>query len=148
MSEPVIRLTDPSDKAAWVRLFAAYREFYQQPADDAVVQRVWSWILDPQHETNCVVAEIDDVVVGIADYRVYARPLAGATGIWLDDLFTDPNFRGHGIGRSLIEYLQSLARQQGHSIVRWTTAEDNATAQRLYDTLATRATWVTYDATP
>lgn len=148
MSDSVIRPATPADKATWAPLFAAYREFYRQTADDAVVQRVWSWILDPQHETHCVVAEIDDVIVGIAHYRAYARPLAGATGIWLDDLFTDPHSRGNGIGRGLIEYLQGLARRDGHSIVRWTTAEDNATAQRLYDTLATRTTWVTYDATP
>ena len=42
----------------------------------------------------------------------------------------------------------ALARERGWSVVRWITAEDNATAQRLYDRHATRTPWVTYDLTP
>jgi hypothetical protein len=30
-------------------------------------------------------------------------------------------------------------------VLRWITGQDNATAQRLYDTLAKRTSWLTYD---
>lgn len=148
MNKPLIRLASPEDEASWARLFTAYRDFYRLTADEAVVQRVWSWIVDPHHQMHSIVAEIDGVVVGIADYRPFARPSTGTTGMWLDDLFTDPEHRGRGIGRSLIEYLQDMAQQHGYSIVRWITADDNRGAQQLYDTIANRTNWVTYDAGP
>lgn len=137
-----------SDEAGWKRLFTAYREFYRLAPDVDVVNRVWSWINDDAHETNALVAVADGKIVGIADYREFARPSTGSVGIWLDDLFTDPDCRGAGIGRSLIAELRAMAQARGHSVVRWITASDNHTAQRLYDDIATRTQWVTYDAAP
>jgi GNAT superfamily N-acetyltransferase len=148
MNEPLIRPAGPLDEIAWTRLFTGYRDFYRLTADETVVKRVWSWILDPHHETHSIVAEFNGVVIGIADYRTFARPSTGTAGVWLDDLFTDPEHRGRGVGRSLIEYLQDSAQQHGYSIVRWITAEDNRKARQLYDTLAIRTNWVTYDASP
>ncbi|WP_134322096.1 GNAT family N-acetyltransferase [Cumulibacter soli] len=143
-----VRPVSERDGERWRELFAAYRAFYRQPADEQVVQRVWQWVHDDSHETNSLVATADEHVVGIANYRRYARPLAGGAGLWLDDLFTDPSVRGLGIGRALITRLQGIAHDEGLGLVRWITAADNVTAQRLYDTLAERTTWVTYDAPP
>lgn len=148
MTEPIIRALRPNDESEWRCLFAGYRSFYHLTADDAVVDRVWSWICDTHHETRALVAEYDGKVVGIAHYRPFARPSTGTTGLWLDDLFTDPSYRGQGVGRALIERLQSIAADRGCSVVRWITAEDNAQAQILYDTLASKTNWVTYDAKP
>lgn len=143
-----VRPAQVGDGGRWGELFAAYREFYRLSADDAVVQRVWGWVLDPQHETTALVATLDARVVGIANYRRFARPSTGGAGLWLDDLFTDPAVRGSGIGRALIDRLRQIALHEGLSVVRWITAEDNVTAQRLYDSLGTRTSWVTYDALP
>lgn len=44
--------------------------------------------------------------------------------------------------------LADLAAREGRSVVRWITAADNATAQRLYDDVATRTAWLTYDLAP
>ena len=143
-----VRAVEDRDDARWRWLFGAYREFYRLEPDDDVVARVWSWVRDPSHETNALVATIDEAVVGIAHYRRFARPSTGGTGLWLDDLFTDPAARGAGVGRALISALQQIAHTEGLSVVRWITAQGNTTAQRLYDTLATQTSWVTYDAPP
>ncbi|NMO01745.1 GNAT family N-acetyltransferase [Gordonia sp. TBRC 11910] len=149
MTAPVVvRPVSPADESDWKRLFTAYREFYKLTPDDAVVERVWSWIVDADQETNALLAETGGVVVGIADYREFARPSTGSVGLWLDDLFTDPTVRGRGIGRTLITELQRIAASRGLSVVRWITAADNATAQRLYDDVAVKTQWVTYDAQP
>jgi GNAT superfamily N-acetyltransferase len=143
---PTVRAAGEQDSERWCELFAAYRSFYRLEPSDAVVRRVWGWVSDPHHETRALVATIDDQLVGIANYRRFARPSTGTTGLWLDDLFTDPAVRGAGAGRALIEGLQRIAVAEGLSVVRWITAHDNTTAQRLYDTLAVRTSWVTYDA--
>lgn len=87
----------------------------------------------------------DGVTVGLAHYRRFARPSTGTVGIYLDDLLTDPAHRGTGIGRALIEAVTEIGVQQGCGILRWITAADNAPAQKLYDTIAARTSWLTYD---
>ncbi len=141
----VVRPVEPADHDAWERLFHAYRTFYEEDVDQAVVDRVWDWIHDETNEVNALVAVLDGEVVGFAHHREFATPAAGRRGLYLDDLFTEPDLRGKGVGRALISRLAELARERGLYKVRWITAADNATAQRLYDDLAERTTWVTYD---
>ena len=138
----------PDDRRRWAELFRGYRDFYRLAPDEAVVERVWAWTQDPEHETSGLVALHGDRIVGLAHWRPFARPSTGTVGLWLDDLFTDPDVRGRGVGRALVAHLRDLAAQRGCSVVRWITADDNATAMRLYDDVATRTRWVTYDAAP
>lgn len=145
---PTIRPTAPADEARWKELLRAYREFYRLEPSEEIVSRVWSWITDPDHEVQSLVAEADGAIVGIADYRRFSRPSTGSVGIWLDDLFTDPQARGRGTGRALISRLQEIAAVEGCSVVRWITADDNAQAQVLYDDVAKKTNWLTYDAPP
>lgn len=147
-SQIVVRALTEADEPRWRELFRAYREFYRLPPSEEVVDRVWTWAADPAHEVETLVAETDGRIVAIANYRRFSRPSTGTVGIWLDDLFTDPEARGKGSGRALIERLQRIAADEGRSVVRWITADDNHQAQALYDTLATRTRWVTYDAAP
>lgn len=144
----VVRPIEQGDHEAWQRLFHAYRTFYEYDAEQDVVDRVWGWIHDPAHETNALVASIDGRVVGFAHHREFARPSSGKRGLYLDDLFTEPDVRGQGVGRALLDRLLQMAVERGLDKVRWITAEDNHTAQRLYDDLAQRTTWLTYDMRP
>ena len=143
-----VRQVASQDEARWRELFEDYRRFYKLPESGDVVARVWDWIHDPGLECSGLVAELDGRIVGIAHYRHFLRPSTGTVGIWLDDLFTSPEARGKGVGRALIERLQEMAANEGASVVRWITAEDNHQAQALYRTLAKRTNWVTYDAAP
>jgi GNAT superfamily N-acetyltransferase len=145
MPDVVVRAIEPADHDSWAPLFAAYREFYELENEPEVVDRVWGWIQDPHHEVNAQVALVGDELVGFAHHRFYARPSEGGTGLFLDDLFTAPGQRGRGVGRALIGRLAELARERGATKVRWVTAADNTIAQRLYDDVADRTEWLTYD---
>lgn len=145
MTELVIRPVGDTDRDAWQATYRGYRDFYEKEHDPAVFETVWGWLHDPTHETRGLVAELDGEIVGLAHFRRFARPLAGSTGIYLDDLFTTPAARGHGAGSALIARLEEIAREEGATLVRWITADSNATARSLYDKLATQTPWVTYD---
>lgn len=147
-SDISIRPLAVGDESHWRVLFRGYRDFYRLQEDEAVVSRVWSWLMGPDHECQALVAENDSSIVGIAHFRVFSRPSTGTVGIWLDDLFVDPPARGKGVGRSLIGQLTQIAAVEGRSVVRWITAESNRQAQVLYDQIANRTDWVTYDAAP
>ncbi len=147
MSALTIRAVDPGEREAWQATYRGYRDFYEKEHDPAVFDTVWGWLHDPAHETRGLVAELDGEIVGLAHYRSFARPLAGSTGIYLDDLFTTPAARGMGAGSALIRRLEEIARDEGAPLVRWITADANATARSLYDKVATQTPWVTYDIT-
>ncbi|MBC9944133.1 GNAT family N-acetyltransferase [Leucobacter sp. cx-328] len=141
-----VRPITAADEPRWRELFAAYREFYKLEPSDAVLDRVWSWLLDPAHPTSGLVASVDGTIQGIAHHRFFFSPYVGTKNVFLDDLFTDPAARGQGVGRALIGALTDLAGAEACDIVQWETADDNHTAQTLYDSLASRTTWVTYEA--
>ena len=145
---PTIRPLLPADEHRWRVLFRQYREFYELPESEAVVSRAWGWFMDPRHECKALVAESEGEILGFAHHRRFSSPYTGTTGLFLDDLFTDPAARGRGVGRALIGRLTEMATAEGRSVVQWVTAEDNHQAQALYDTLATRTRWVTYEAEP
>lgn len=147
-SSLTIRPLTPADETRWRELFRGYREFYHLAEDESVVSTVWGWLTEPSHECNALVAEDTGRLIGLAHYRRFSRPSTGTVGIWLDDLFTDPEARGKGAGRALIDQLTRIAGAEGRSVVRWITADDNHQAQGLYDQIAKRTSWVTYDALP
>ena len=149
MTRWIVRAVEPRDHDRWRELFAAYRDFYELEPDDGVLDTVWEWLTDASHEVRGLVAEdpSDGTVAGMAHYRTFARPSTAGTGLFLDDLFTDPATRGQGAGRALIEGVVERARVDGTTKVRWITAPGNANVRRLYDSVAS-VRWVVYDLEP
>jgi GNAT superfamily N-acetyltransferase len=143
-----IRKPNAADRAAWGTLYSGYAGFYGVEQTEAMRDRVWNWIHDPAHETEALVAENGGKLVGLAHFRRFARPLSASTGGFLDDLFVDPQARGSGAARALIEALAEEGRARGWSMIRWITADDNARARGLYDKMAVATRWVTYDLKP
>jgi len=140
-----IRAVAQSDFAVWARLYAGYAAFYGVAQSDAMRETVWGWLMDPQHGTEGLVAEVDGVVVGLAHYRAFARPLSASVGGFLDDLFVGPEARGTGAAEALVQGVANVGRARGWTLIRWITAEDNYRARGLYDRVAEKAKWVTYD---
>jgi GNAT superfamily N-acetyltransferase len=132
------------DAEAWRRLFRDYGVFYESHFTDDVLGRVWAKLRDGDG-IHALVAEVAGDVVGIAHYRSHPDTFTAGRDWYLDDLFVEPGSRGGGVATALIEHLTALARATGPGTLRWITAEDNARAQRVYDRLAKRTTWVTYE---
>ena len=141
----IIRPVALADKPDWARLYAGYAAFYKVEQTEAMRDTVWGWLMDPAHTTEGLVADQDGTVIGLAHYRAFARPLSASTGGFLDDLFVDPAARGSGAAEALLQALAAEGRNRGWTVIRWITAEDNYRARGLYDRVADRTKWVTYD---
>jgi ribosomal protein S18 acetylase RimI-like enzyme len=141
----VIRAIQPSDKAQWARLFVAYGVFYETAFTQEIVDAVFAKLVDDSPEIEGVVATLDDRLVGFALYRRLYDTFTAGPGWHLDDLYVDPSARGQGVATDLIEAVTIIARENGGGTVRWITAADNTTAQSVYDKVAVRKTWVTYE---
>lgn len=139
-----IRPIVPGDRAAWQELFRAYGVFYETDFTDEVFDGVWAWLLDPGHEVSALVAVDGDELVGFAHIRRLSDTFTAGPGWFLDDLYVVPEYRGRGVARDLIEQAARDGAAAGGGTMRWITAADNP-AQKLYDRVATRATWVVYE---
>lgn len=59
----------------------------------------------------------------------------GRRGLWLEDLFVYPEFRGRGLGRALIGRVGAVARERGCGRFEWAVLDWNADAIRFYENL-------------
>jgi GNAT superfamily N-acetyltransferase len=75
----------------------------------------------------------DEELVGYACLYWTFTSLAPAEIVLMNDLYVEPQARGEGVGRALIEASAAIARERGAQRLQWITATDNETAQRLYD---------------
>ncbi len=141
-----VRTVSSADRGEWDRLYAGYAEFYEVDQSDAMRNWVWKWLMDDAHSVEGLVADAGGgSLAGLAHFRLFARPLTAATGGFLDDLFVDPAFRGQDIGARLIGALGDIGRERGWGVIRWITASDNERARRVYDKVAAKTEWLTYD---
>lgn len=142
----MIRSIAPGDHDAWQRLFRDYGVFYETDFTPDVIDKVWTLLHEVGSGTDALVAEAEGNVVGFAHYRSHPDTFTGGRDWFLDDLYVDPDARGAGHAAAIIEHITELARATGTAgTLRWITAADNARAQRLYDRIATKTTWVTYE---
>ena len=144
-----IRPVLPGDRIGWDSLYQGYAEFYGVKQTPEMRDKVWGWLHDPTTPQEGLIAEASDgMLIGLAHFRPFARPLSATTGGFLDDLFVAPDARGSGAAEALLTELKAIAGRRGWSVLRWITAEDNARARSLYDRVAEKTRWVTYDLKP
>jgi GNAT superfamily N-acetyltransferase len=124
--------------------------------DDAVLLRTLIWELaDYEKEPNEVRITVDDLArdgfgatprfraliaewggqpAGFALFFGYYSTWRGA-GLYLEDLFVRPAFRGHGIGTALLAKVAVTAREENCVLLRWVVLEWNQPAIEMYKAL-------------
>ncbi|OUS38348.1 GNAT family N-acetyltransferase ['Osedax' symbiont bacterium Rs2_46_30_T18] len=133
------------DREQWQRLYYGYAEFYQVPMNQKILDQVWSWIFADDQPFYALIAKDEKgQAVGLMHYRGMPSPLRGATVGFLDDLYVDPNTRGSGVVDLMFERLQQQAKAHSWPFVRWITAENNYRGRAVYDRLAEKTQWQTY----
>ncbi len=128
-------------------VIAAYQRFYQ--ADDIDEERNRAFFrrfLAPSEEGMLLGAHAGGAIVGYACLYWHFSSTQAVETVLMNDLFVSEAARGRGIGRALIDASAAVARKRGAAQLEWSTAPDNLTAQRLYDsTGAERSEWVEYE---
>jgi GNAT superfamily N-acetyltransferase len=62
----------------------------------------------------------------------------GRPGIYLEDLFVQPEFRGKGFGRKMLSYLATLTKERNGGRLEWSVLDWNEPAIRFYKSLAAK----------
>ena len=144
----LIRSLHQDDRRAWERLYRGYAEFYCVETNDNKLATLFGWLMDPAHPCTGLVAEdAEGRLIGLAHYREMPSPLRGENVGFLDDLFVDPASRGGQVGEAMLRYLDGIAEQEAWAVMRWITRDNNYRARNMYDRLAHRSDWITYEMT-
>jgi len=128
-------------------LIAAYQRFYEvEEIDEERNRAFFRRFLAPSEDGLLLGARRDKRLIGYACLYWHFSSLEAVESVLMNDLYVAEDARGEGIGRALIEATTEVARERGAPFVEWSTAPDNHTAQRLYDsTGAVRSEWVSYE---
>lgn len=145
MSDVVIRPLEQSDHAEWRRLWTAYLAFYETSVAEEVYETTWKRLhTEGEFEPNGFVALFDGRTVGLVHYIFHRTCWSVRNNCYLQDLFADPDVRGTGIGRALIEAVYAEADRRDAAGVYWMTQEFNHNARRLYDRIAKQTPFIKY----
>jgi GNAT superfamily N-acetyltransferase len=132
-----VRPLQTSDYAAWLPLWMGYLTFYETVLPDEQTALTWQRLLDPAFNLHGLVAIEGEAIVGITHYLYHPATWTKGDYCYLEDLFVAPAVRGNGSGRALIAAVKSAALAKGASKLYWLTSNNNTTARKLYDAVAT-----------
>ena len=140
-----IRPLQKSDEAEWRRLWTGYLEFYETSLPEDIYQSTFQRMFDKgEYEPNGLIAILDGKPVGLVHYMFHRHCWRVENVCYLQDLYADPDIRGKGIGRALIEAVYAAADKAGCPTVYWMTQEFNGAARQLYDRIAKLTPFIKY----
>jgi GNAT superfamily N-acetyltransferase len=145
-----IRAAVPADVPLLLSLIKELAEFekLQQHviATEAVLRQS---LFGGRPPPEAVVARVGGEPAGFALYFHNFSTFLGQHGLYLEDLFVRPEFRGRGVGKSLLAYLAKLALARGCGRFEWAVLDWNRRAQEFYESLGAQARtdWIGYRIT-
>lgn len=107
---------------------------YERSVDQVRVteEQLRTALFGPHPAAYALMAELDGRAIGFAVYFVNFSTWEGTHGIYLEDLFVEPEHRGAGAGRALLAALARLARDAGYARVEWSVLNWNQPSIDFY----------------
>jgi GNAT superfamily N-acetyltransferase len=140
----IIRELKETDKQRWLELWSSYLEFYKSNLSTEQTEFTWKRLINNEQKMYGFVAENENRVIGFTHCLFRPSTWTETDYCYLEDLFVDPNIRGKGVGRALMNRVVELAREKNSKRVYWTTQEFNKTARDLYDSITSVSEFVQY----
>jgi GNAT superfamily N-acetyltransferase len=129
----IIRTATPADVPLILTFIRALATYEREP--DAVTATEADLLRDgfgPNPFYFCLIAEYDGVPAGFAFYFFNYSTWVGRPGLYLEDLFVHPEFRGLGIGKALFQRVAAIAVEKGCRRLQWAVLDWNTPAIDFY----------------
>ena len=135
MTRAAFRGACPEDTALilrFIRELAAYEQLEDQVvADEETLRR---WIFEKKGAEVLFVLE-DGREVGFALYFHNFSTFLGRSGVYLEDLFVLPEYRGRGYGKALLCRLAAIAKEEGCGRLEWWCLDWNKPSIDFYKSM-------------
>jgi len=94
----------------------------------------------------CDLVEVDGQIAGMAIWFLNYSTWQAKHGIYLEDLFIKPEFRGRGYGKALLKHLAKICDEKGYGRLQWWVLDWNSPAIEFYKSLGAEAMdeWTVY----
>jgi GNAT superfamily N-acetyltransferase len=146
----VIRYATSDDVPAILRLIRELADYERALHEvKATEEQLRERLFGDDPKVFAHVAEHEGGVVGFALWFLTFSTWNGTHGIYLEDLFVDPEYRGHGYGKALLTELTRIADDRGYERVEWAVLTWNEPAIGFYESLGARPQdeWMVYRLT-
>lgn len=123
----------------FIRELAAYEKLaHEVVADEPSLRRALFPAAPAAPLAHCVLATVDDAPAGFALYFFNYSTFLARPGLYLEDLFVRPAFRGRGLGKALLLHLAKIANARGCGRMEWAVLDWNQPAIAFYESLGAR----------
>jgi diamine N-acetyltransferase len=141
-----LRPAVPSDAALIVEYIRELAEFEREPEKAVVTETdILRYAFSERPLVHVTMAEWDGQPAGFALWFLNFSTWEGKPGIYLEDLFVRPAFRGNGIGKALLKHLAGIAVKEGWTRFVWQVLDWNTPAIEFYEAHGARVmrSWLT-----
>ena len=128
---------------SFIRALAEYERMADQVvADEATLEE---WLFD-RNKAEVIFAVLEGREVGFALFFHNFSTFLGRAGLYLEDLFVLPDYRGRGVGKAILKRLAALAVERGCGRLEWWCLDWNEPSIAFYRSLGAEpmSDWTVY----
>jgi GNAT superfamily N-acetyltransferase len=143
----MIRPARPDDAPTIVQLIRELAEYERAPQEArATEDQIRAALFAPQPQVFCHMAEHEGEIAGFALWFCSFSTWTGCQGLYLEDLFVRPVFRGRGYGRALLQELARICVERGYARFEWAVLDWNEPSIGFYRALGAvpKDEWIVY----
>ncbi|MGA3126621.1 MAG: GNAT family N-acetyltransferase [Candidatus Korobacteraceae bacterium] len=134
-----IRAAQPEDVGTILKLIRGLAEYEREPqAAQATEEDLLRDGFGPNPRFHCVIADWNNTPAGFALYFYNYSTWKGRPGIFLEDIFVWPQYRGKGIGKALLLHLARTAVAENCGRYEWMVLDWNTPAIDFYEALGAK----------
>lgn len=146
--EPIIRQAVAKDATAIYRMIIELAE-YEKAADQIAisVEQIRDTLFEqPVPGVEALIYEISGQAFGYAVFFTSYSTWLGKPGIYMEDLYISPTYRGKGAGKQMLRHIAQLALERGCGRVEWSVLDWNQPAIEFYESIGAiaQSEWVRY----
>ena len=150
MNDISIRPATPADVALIIRFIRELAEYEKAPEEAIATEaQLEQALFCDSPRVYSVICDVDGEAAGFALYFYSFSTWLGRHGLFLEDLYVTPDFRGGGAGKALLKHLAQLAVREGCGRFEWNVLDWNQPAIDFYEAFGARpqSEWVGYRLT-
>ena len=147
MTKPTIRSAEVAD-APLILQFIHDLAKYERALNELKLstEDIKNTLFSQSPQAYCLISELDGVATGFAVWHLNYSTWVGQHGIYLEDLYVDPKYRGLGHGKELLRKLAQICIERGYKRLQWSVLNWNEPAIEFYKSLGAKPMdeWTVY----